>query len=1478
MAEFGIGVVGFNPANEDINTYVEGKNVVKAPVIDDINNPPSGFSFVEGGVYFDRTTSKLYVTNTTGDVEEISSAPPGLGGGTITGGTNTGSGSYVFTQLVSGGEIMEFKSIVGSDTINVSDSATEIIIEVESAPALRFNGDDFDIPNGPGVNHILAWNGTQLEWRAETGGGGGGGPVEHETNHFVDSTGASDSFLRFSIANVADGETLTAAFPTVASSITDTVVLEDTTQTLTNKTITSATNTLDVAVSDISGTLPIASGGTGTTSLPTGLLTGDGVNAITATAIPGGALVGTTETQTLTNKTIDGASNPITNVSLTTGITGTLGVANGGTGVTSLTAGALLGSTEVETFTNKTISVSGNSITGTNDTVLEVNGSGDVVSSRAAPSGAFVGTTGVQTLESKVLGTGSSLGVNLDANTNKIINLDDPTTNKDAANKEYVDTAVSVASSGLTPKQEVQAATTADLGATYVPAGGTSGNGAFTGAPLNVDGVTLEVGERVLVKDQTDPLQNGIYTVVVAVPGSWERADDHDNSPLGEVKPGNYVFVEGGTISNNFGYVVLGTGAIVINTDPINWGVYSSPGTISAGDGLNDNMGTFEVVGKNFVDVDASGVGLVSNGSTAQGQPLLSGATDGDIPVFGALDLSSSDAVTGVLDVANGGTGVSSLSVGALLGSADGETLQNKVINGSSTGNNTISIDADDVVGGILSVTIGGTGVSDPAAGSILVGSGSGTMTEVSPPATSGLPLVSQGVGMDPSYQTLDLNDEDITTGELLVSRGGTGRSTLSAGSLLVGDGVNDMNEVAIGATGLPLVSNGTTPAYASLDLAGSGVTGILAVANGGTGVSAISDGQILIGNGSGDFVASNPEFIDTTFELQDDGDPTKVLTFDASGITTATTRLLSAPDADGTIVLDDAAQTLTTKTLDDASNTISADKLFVGANSLDVPGAPGDGTFLSYSTTGPALAWTTPAAASAPDILANTAELVEIYFETKNDIDLANVIATDFVGDTLPFDTTIGLVRRQFSNQEQNGIYTFNAGTPNTLTRNLASPYELKRGKVVLTPNGRYYIEGDESDGAINVGVDPVIFSTFSYLITGDIPVTYNVDDNNLSLPNALLVNPATSDTIHIDPAVDNITSGSFSVAIGSSVCINSTLANSTIIGARAGSSGAGSILTDCTIAGSLSSISNGARVGETVYGSESGLGSIRNLSVNRTMWLGSGCNDTLKTYNYDSMDPSDQFVPVEEGDIFMGMDNTGVIQPLIHARSDDTVANWSPGRPDADLGTADRPWRQLVIQDRDPASFNSSGIRFFNNLGASVSSISSRGAIGMYDFCEVFAATNSSNYIDNVGQRLEMSSSNSDPTLGHMEISNADGYTTIKNISGVTRRWCINTSIWVYAPIAPPELLGAQTWIMISPTRGAAPSTNYYAHFYSQSDGVYDSFKGSGSTIVEIPNNYHVHVCALGNTSAGSDWQVFGGSWASANCSSITIFEMPM
>ena len=70
----------------------------------------------------------------------------------------------------------------------------------------------------------------------------------------------------------------------------------------------------------------------------------------------------------------------------------------------------------------------------------------------------------------------------------------------------------------------------------------------------------------------------------------------------------------------------------------------------------------------------------------------------------------------------------------------------------------------------------------------------------------------------------------------------------------------------------------------------------------------------------------TNKTLTDSTTFLQDDSDNTKKLQFQLSGITTGTTRTLTAPDANTTIVGTDATQTLTNKTFTDSTTTIQDD------------------------------------------------------------------------------------------------------------------------------------------------------------------------------------------------------------------------------------------------------------------------------------------------------------------------------------------------------------------------------------------------------------------------------------------------------------------------------------------------------------------------------------------------------------------------
>jgi len=112
-------------------------------------------------------------------------------------------------------------------------------------------------------------------------------------------------------------------------------------QTLENKTISSANNTLVIALSSLTSDT--------TTTVGLGKLELGHANDTTierssagAVLIEGVLVATSSNSLVLTNKTISGASNTITNVSLTTGVTGTLPVANGGTGTTSLTANNVL--------------------------------------------------------------------------------------------------------------------------------------------------------------------------------------------------------------------------------------------------------------------------------------------------------------------------------------------------------------------------------------------------------------------------------------------------------------------------------------------------------------------------------------------------------------------------------------------------------------------------------------------------------------------------------------------------------------------------------------------------------------------------------------------------------------------------------------------------------------------------------------------------------------------------------------------------------------------------------------------------------------------------------------------------------------------------------------------------------------------------------------------------------------------------------
>lgn len=128
-------------------------------------------------------------------------------------------------------------------------------------------------------------------------------------------------------------------------------------------------------------------------------------------------------------------------------------------------------------------------------------------------------------------------------------------------------------------KSGVVAATTANLNAVYF--NGSSGIGASltqlsSFSPLVIDGVSLGVGDRVIVNNQISSAQNGIYYLYQNGDNSsihWVlvRSSDYDNSSDGLIGIGDYTAVAKGSINGGYVFVQTNYGPFTVGSSPINF-------------------------------------------------------------------------------------------------------------------------------------------------------------------------------------------------------------------------------------------------------------------------------------------------------------------------------------------------------------------------------------------------------------------------------------------------------------------------------------------------------------------------------------------------------------------------------------------------------------------------------------------------------------------------------------------------------------------------------------------------------------------------------------------------------------------------------------------------------------------------------------------------------------------------------------------
>lgn len=330
---------------------------------------------------------------------------------------------------------------------------------------------------------------------------------------------------------------------------------------------------------------------------------------------------------------------------LTTDITNVLTVPNGGTGAANLT-GYVYGNGTGAMTASPTIPIS----------ALQFNG-------------VTIGSTPI-TLGSIALTLSGLTSVTL---------TQDPTLALQAATKQYVDAEVATVSN-QTFHTQVVATTTGNLNANY--SNGTSGVGATltnagTKAQFQTDNVTPDPNARILVKDQTNAFENGIYilsTVGSPDPGgtNWvlTRASDFNTVGAGPnfIQTGAAVFVDQGDTWGSTGWVMNTVGAITVGTTNLDWAQTSAAGSIQV---ISPLAKSGNIISLNTVPATVGGTGLTSytvgdllyaNTSTtlakladvATGNVLRSGGV-GVAPAWGKVALSTD--ISGTLPVANGGTG-----------------------------------------------------------------------------------------------------------------------------------------------------------------------------------------------------------------------------------------------------------------------------------------------------------------------------------------------------------------------------------------------------------------------------------------------------------------------------------------------------------------------------------------------------------------------------------------------------------------------------------------------------------------------------------------------------------------------------------------------------------------------------------------------------------------------------------------------------
>jgi len=358
----------------------------------------------------------------------------------------------------------------------------------------------------------------------------------------------------------------------------------------------------------------------------------------------------------------------------------------------------------IGTYTSGTNSLS-------RDTILESSNAGSVVNLSSGSKDVFITYPASKAVyldsNSKIAGNQTFSGtVTLNA---------DPASALQAATKQYVD---NIAAAGLHYHAPVRVEQEGNLTVTYD--NGTAGVGATltnagTQAALVIDGVTMSTSDRVLIYEQTDATQNGVYTVtdVGSASTNWvlTRATDADSygpSDPDSLGQGDAFFVQEGALGAGETYVMNTEGTITFGTTDITFSQISSTQIYTSGSGITISGSVINAV--QTLDL-VTNLGATTANSVTVGGLTASGlvypASDGTTGQFmqtdgaGNLGFATVSLTTPTLDAVttSGNSTSNSITVGQVNATGGNSTQWNSAYNDKI---NSASFNTSD---GILTLT-----------------------------------------------------------------------------------------------------------------------------------------------------------------------------------------------------------------------------------------------------------------------------------------------------------------------------------------------------------------------------------------------------------------------------------------------------------------------------------------------------------------------------------------------------------------------------------------------------------------------------------------------------------------------------------------------------------------------------------------------------------------------------------------------------